>query len=405
MDQRGMFGRRSLAFAGACIAVLGFGLLAGCGTDPRYADLQAVARAAQERDRNRNQPSAAPASAATSAGRATPPTAATAAVAAAPPAPPPQPRSPAVARLSPPTDTRCALSSHLNKSLALERSGFDLLARQPWLKDVFVWCTGLAQGTSDEQERFIGSCLAQRCTAGPGCAAAIKDLTTTVVSNTGTRAQLLEERRTCEPQWSADVMRKGATAMDAFVNLQVAIVTGNDRRTRQLSMGSEDDYETMQKLVGMYASIERFFRAAAGQYGAVAAELARTQLTALTPRPAAPLETLEWVESARGVTIASMDRRVRSSFVREQDRWKVDLDEMMRSNPASVAAMLELLTFAFEEGTRYVEARRASSPTVAVSALSQCYGLGMFVMTASMERAKMACAELMDRRLQQAIGR
>jgi hypothetical protein len=59
---------------------------------------------------------------------------------------PPQPRSPAIARLSQPTDARCGLSSHLNKTLALERSGFDLLTRRPWLKEVFVWCTGLAQG-------------------------------------------------------------------------------------------------------------------------------------------------------------------------------------------------------------------------------------------------------------------
>ena len=401
MEQRGIRGRRLLALKGACVVVVCAGLISGCGTpDPRYAELQAWARAAQERDRNRNKPPAAaatPASAPPAAARPTPPAAAP-----PPPAPPPQPRNPALARLSQPVDARCALSSHLSKSLALERSGFDLLGRQPWLKEVFVWCTGLAQGTPAEQERFIGSCLAQRCTAGPNCAAGIKDLTTTVLANTATRAQLLEERRACEPQWGAEVTRRNATAMDAFVNLQVGIVTGHDKRVRQLSMGSEDDYETMQKLVGMYASIERFFRTAASQYGTVAAELARTQLTALTPRPSAPLETLEWVEDTRGVTIASMDRRVRTRFVREEERWKVDLDEMIRTNPSSVATMLELLTFAFEEGTRFVEARRASSPTVAVNALSQCYTLGMLVMTASVERAKMTCAELMERRLQQA---
>lgn len=401
MEQRSSLGRRLQALKGACVAVVGAGLLAGCGMrDPRYADLYAVAQATQERDRNRNNPPAAAASAATPAGRPTPP--ATTPAAAPPPAPPPQPRNPALARLSQPADARCALSSHLSRSLALERSGFDLLARQPWLKDVFVWCTGLAQGTPAEQERFIGSCLAQRCTAGPNCAAGIKDLTTTVIANTNTRAQLLEERRACEPQWGAEVTRKNATAMDAFVNLQVAIVTGHNARARQLSMGSEDDYETMQKLVGMYASIERFFRTASSQYGTVAAELARTQLTALTPRPSAPLETLEWLEDARGVTIASMDRRVRSRFVREEERWKVDLDEMIRTNPGSVATMLEMLKFAFEEGTRYVETRRASSPTVAVNALSQCHTLGLLVMTASVERAKMTCAELMERRLQQA---
>lgn len=402
MEQRSFHGRRWLALQGACVAALCAGLLAGCATDPRYAELQAVARAAQERDRNRNKPPAA-ASAPASSTAAAPPTAPAARP--APPAPPPQPRSPAIARLSPPTDARCALSSHLGRSLALERSGFDLLGRQPWLKEAFIWCTGLAQGTPDEQERFIGSCMAQRCTAGPNCAAGIKDLTTTVLANTNTRAQLLEERRTCEPQWSAEVARKNATAMDAFVNLQVAIVTGHDKRARQLSMGSEDDYETMHALVGMYASIERFFRVAASQYGPVAAELARTQLTALTPRPSAPLETLEWVESGRGVTIASMDGRVRSRFLREEDRWKVDLDEMVRSNPSSTTAVLELLKFAFEEGTRYVEARRASSPTVVVSALSQCQGLGMFVVAASMERARMTCAGLMERRLQQVGGR
>ena len=308
--------------------------------------------------------------------------------------------SPALPKLSAPRDANCALGPHLSKSLELDRSASDLIARHPWLKDTFTWCTGLALGTPEQQGSFISSCFAAQCKGANTCETGVRQLATMVVANAATRAQLRSKRKACESMWAAEVFRKQATAMDAFVNLQVSIATGHEMRARQLSMGSEDDFELLQALVAFHAALEAFFETSISTYGLVAAELARVQLAAMAPKPPTPLDALEWVEQGQSVTIRSPDGKVRSTFVRDEGRWKLDLDAFIRASSTINPPLLHLMAFAFEEAATYVEARRAPSPTIAANAAAQCTTVGMFFVMVSLEKAKQVCAEFIEGKLQ-----
>lgn len=289
---------------------------------------------------------------------------------------------------------------HLTRSLELERSSHDLLARHAWLRNAMIWCSGLAHGKPEQQAAYLSACFAERCNAAEQCAQGSKELSGLVLANSRARAELLAQRGNCEKAWTVEALRKDGTSVDAFVNLQIAIASGNDQRARLLSLGGEDDYEMLGAAVAMRRAAESFFRAAETRHGPVSAELARVQ-QASAQSPMLPLEDLRLVELNKTEYVMSPDgRRVLGGFVHHEGRWKFDLDHMIRSNPPSNVTSLELLRFAYDEGTRYLLSGRSDSPASVVNAVGQCFGLGSMVLLGSMDRAKAVCAELMARKLQ-----